>query len=59
MNKFTVEYLNKLNQMQDQVSDFSKRKARLDQKMAALKKTVDTDLREKKEAILDKVTVQR
>lgn len=41
------------------MSDFSKRKARLDQKMAALKKTVDTDLREKKEAILDKVTVQR
>lgn len=45
LNKFTVEYLNKLNQMSDQVTSFTQRKKALDGNMQQLQRKVEVDLR--------------
>lgn len=59
LNKFTVEYLNKLNQMQDQVLGFTQRKAKLDQSIQELKQQVTGTLSQQKEDINARLSDQR
>ncbi len=41
LQRFTVEYLNKMNKMQETVSGFQKRKEALEVKKQTLKKKID------------------
>jgi len=56
LNQFTVEYLNKLNSMNDTVNNFDTRQDVLNDKRAALKHKIDIQLRAKREEIVNNVS---
>lgn len=55
LQHFTVEYLNKMHNMHETVSNFQKRRELLEVKRQNIKKKIDIQLREKREDIINQV----